>query len=80
MHRLGDLYRLLRPHAGPHVLALLAVVVLGLTSAFLQKGAFLLLEPTWEVLFPGEEAPSLAPPAVEEGAPGAALSLSLIHI
>jgi len=74
MHRLGDLYRLLRPHAGPHVLALLAVVVLGLTSAFLQKGAFLLLEPTWEVLFPGEEAPSLAPPAIDEGAPGAAPS------
>ena len=70
MHRLGDLYRLLRPHVGPHVLALLAVVLLGLSSAFLQKGAFLLLEPTWEVLFPGEEAPSLAPEALapaEEG-------------
>ena len=60
MHRLGDLYRLLRPHAGPHVLALIGVVLLGLTSAFLQKGTFLLLEPTWEVLFPGEQVPSLA--------------------
>ena len=60
MHRLGDLYRLLRPHAGPHVLALIGVVFLGLTSAFLQKGTFLLLEPTWEVLFPGEQVPSLA--------------------
>ena len=59
MHRLGDLYRLLRPHAGPHVLALIGVVLLGLTSAFLQKGTFLLLEPTWEVLFPGEQVPSL---------------------
>ena len=59
MNRLGDLYRLLRPHAGPHVVALVAVVLLGLTSAFLQKGTFLLLEPTWEVLFPGEEAPAL---------------------
>lgn len=42
------------------MVALLAVVFLGLTSAFLQKGTFLLLEPTWEVLFPGEEVPSLA--------------------
>ncbi len=42
------------------MVALLAVVFLGLTSAFLQKGTFLLLEPTWEVLFPGEEVRSLA--------------------
>ncbi|MEM9382117.1 MAG: ABC transporter ATP-binding protein [Planctomycetota bacterium] len=60
MSRLGDLYRLLRPHAAPHVLALLAVVVLGLASAFLQKGAYLLLEPTWQILFPGQEAPTVA--------------------
>ncbi len=70
MNRLGDLYRLLRPHAGPHVVALIAVVLLGLTSAFLQKGTFLLLEPTWEVLFPGEEVPALVDAA--DGADGAA--------
>jgi subfamily B ATP-binding cassette protein MsbA len=74
MNRLGDLYRLLRPHAGPHVVALLAVVFLGLTSAFLQKGTFLLLEPTWEVLFPGEEAPSLADSALAGEPSGAEAS------
>jgi len=59
MNRLGDLYRLLRPHAAPHIVALVAVVFLGLGSAMLQKGAYLLLDPTWTILFPGEDVPSI---------------------
>lgn len=58
MNRLGDLYRLLRPHAAPYVLTLLLVVVLGVVSALLQKGAYGLLDPTWKVLFPGQETPA----------------------
>ena len=67
MSRLGDLYQLLRPHAAPHVLALLAVVVLGLASAFLQKGAYLLLEPTWQILFPQKEGEEEKSPLEELG-------------
>lgn len=52
MKRLGDLYHLLRPHAAPHVPALLMVVVFGLGSAFLQKGPYVLLMPAWKALFP----------------------------
>lgn len=52
MNRLGDLYRLLRPHAAPYVLTLLAVIVMGTASAMLQKGVYVLLEPTWTALFP----------------------------
>ncbi|MEM6567164.1 MAG: ABC transporter ATP-binding protein [Planctomycetota bacterium] len=67
MSRLGDLYQLLRPHAAPHVVALLAVVVLGLASAFLQKGAYLLLEPTWQILFPQKEGEEEKSPLEELG-------------
>ncbi|MEM1451739.1 MAG: ABC transporter ATP-binding protein, partial [Planctomycetota bacterium] len=67
MSRLGDLYQLLRPHAAPHVVALIAVVVLGLASAFLQKGAYLLLEPTWQILFPQKEGEEEKSPLEELG-------------
>ena len=56
MNRLGDLFRLLRPHARPHLGALVLIVVFGTASAMLQQGTFLLLLPTWEALFPEEEA------------------------
>ncbi|MEL6906145.1 MAG: ABC transporter transmembrane domain-containing protein, partial [Planctomycetota bacterium] len=52
MKRVGDLTRLLKPHALPHLGTLVLVVVCGLASAFLQKGTYLLLMPTWEALFP----------------------------
>ena len=55
MNRLGDLFRLLRPHARPHLGALVLIVVFGTASAMLQQGTFLLLLPTWEALFPEEE-------------------------
>ena len=55
MNRLGDLSRLLRPHARPHLGALVLIVVFGTASAMLQQGTFLLLLPTWEALFPEEE-------------------------
>ncbi len=60
MNRLGDLYRLLRPHAAPHIVALVAVVFLGLGSAMLQKGAYVLLLPTWKILFPVEESSAIS--------------------
>ena len=56
MNRLGDLFRLLRPHARPHLGALVLIVVFGTASAMLQQGTFLLLLPTWEALFPEEKA------------------------
>lgn len=65
MKRLGDLYRLLRPHAAPYVLTLLLVVLLGTVSALLQKGAYGLLDPTWTVLFPDEPKVVPATPDVE---------------
>ncbi|QDV05666.1 Putative multidrug export ATP-binding/permease protein [Planctomycetes bacterium Poly30] len=65
MKRLGDLYRLLRPHAAPYVLTLLMVVLLGTVSALLQKSAFGLLDPTWKVLFPNEEKVMPETPDVE---------------
>ena len=58
MNRLGDLFRLLRPHAGPHS-ARSCGRVFGTASAMLQQGTFLLLEPTWEALFPEEEVRAL---------------------
>lgn len=54
MNRLGDLYRLLRPHAAPHIGALVLVVLFGTASAMLQQGAFVFLMPTWKALFPQE--------------------------
>ena len=68
MKRLGDLYRLLRPHAAPYVLTLVMVVLLGTVSALLQKGAYGLLDPTWTVLFP--EDPSIMPDAPKAEVPG----------
>lgn len=59
MNRLGDLSRLLKPHAAPHIGALVLVIVFGMASAILQQGTFLLLLPTWEALFPSKvEAPA----------------------
>lgn len=55
MNRLGDLYGLLKPHALPHLGALVLVVICGTASAMLQQGTFLLLLPTWEALFPKDE-------------------------
>ncbi len=60
MNRLGDLFRLLRPHARPHLGALVLIVIFGTASAMLQQGTFLLLLPTWEALFPEEEDASAA--------------------
>jgi subfamily B ATP-binding cassette protein MsbA len=68
MKRLGDLYRLLLPHARPYILTLFAVVMLGVVSAMLQKGTFGLLDPTWKVLFPGEE--KVIPDTPEAKTPG----------
>lgn len=68
MKRLGDLYRLLLPHARPYILTLFAVVMLGVVSAMLQKGTFGLLDPTWKVLFPGEE--KVIPETPEAKTPG----------
>lgn len=85
MNRLGDLFRLLRPHARPHLGALMLIVVFGTASAMLQQGTFLLLLPTWEALFPEEEGEdasaalegvAVPPGGVEAGdpAPGEAAS------
>ena len=68
MKRLGDLYRLLRPHAAPYILTLLMVVLLGVLSAMLQKGTYGLLDPTWTVLFPGE--PDVMPKGPDVATPG----------
>ncbi|MEC8512069.1 MAG: ABC transporter ATP-binding protein [Planctomycetota bacterium] len=62
MNRLGDLFRLLRPHARPHLGALVLIVVFGTASAMLQQGTFLLLLPTWEALFPEEEGEGASAP------------------
>ena len=85
MNRLGDLFLLLRPHARPHLGALVLIVVFGTASAMLQQGTFLLLLPTWEALFPEEEGEdasaalegvAVPPGGVEAGdpAPGEAAS------
>lgn len=71
MIRLGDLSQLLKPHAAPHIGALVLVVVFGMASAILQQGTFLLLLPTWEALFPSDVEASAEPeeagmfPAIE---------------
>ena len=67
MNRLGDLFRLLRPHARPHLGALVLIVVFGTASAMLQQGTFLLLLPTWEALFPEEEGEGAGASAAVEG-------------
>ena len=67
MNRLGDLFRLLRPHARPHLGALVLIVVFGTASAMLQQGTFLLLLPTWEALFPEEEGEGAGASAAAEG-------------
>ena len=52
MKRLGDLYRLLVPHAAPHIGGLFLIIVFGTLSALLQQGAYVLLMPTWKAMFP----------------------------
>ena len=57
--RTPQFLRLVAPFARPYVWLLLLGVLLGVVSAFLQQGVLLLLIPTWEVLFPAADAPSV---------------------
>ena len=59
MKRLGDLYRLLVPHAAPQIGGLFLVIVFGTLSALLQQGAYVLLMPTWKAMFPEAVAESV---------------------
>ncbi|MFT7678856.1 MAG: subfamily B ATP-binding cassette protein MsbA [Planctomycetota bacterium] len=53
--RARGLIELLKPYAKPRWKALLAVFFLSSLGAFLQQGTYLLLPPTWTLLFPSEE-------------------------
>lgn len=50
------LFRLLAPYAKPFVGALALVFVLNGLGALLQQGTYLLLQPTWTLLFPDDPA------------------------
>ena len=52
----SNLFRLLWPHMRPHLGMLSLIVVLGTVTALAQQSAFVLVKPTWEVLFPVETA------------------------
>ena len=49
------LRRLLWPYARPYLGALVLVLILGMVTALAQQSAYLLVKPTWQVLF--EDAP-----------------------
>ncbi|MAE28386.1 MAG: ABC transporter ATP-binding protein [Planctomycetota bacterium] len=58
--------KLLAPHVRPYLGVLALVLLLGALGAGAQRGIFLLLTPTWEVLFPGDPgALAAAGPAQE---------------
>lgn len=60
--RSGGSLRLLATYARPFAGALVVVFVLNAVGALLQQGSYLLLQPTWTLLFgdPAAEAPELA--------------------
>ena len=71
MKRVGDLPRLLRPHAVPHLGALVLVIVFGMGSALLQQGTFVLLIPTWKALFPEAATEEVVEDEAADEGPGA---------
>ena len=44
-------WRLLKPHAKPHLQGFALVCLLGMIAAFAERSVFLLLSPTWQALF-----------------------------
>ncbi|MCP3918202.1 MAG: ABC transporter ATP-binding protein [bacterium] len=54
--RLRTLVELLKPYAWPYRWHLLAVFVLGMLASAFAQAPFLLLAPTWQVLFPSDSA------------------------
>ena len=44
-------WRLLKPHAAPHLWSFALVCLLGMIAAFAERSVFLLLSPTWQALF-----------------------------
>ena len=63
---LGNTFRLLKPHARPHLWTLVLVIFLGGLTAMGTRGVYLLLTPTWNVIFPGESSVASVPAAAEE--------------
>ncbi|MBJ76912.1 MAG: ABC transporter permease [Planctomycetes bacterium] len=67
------LRRLLWPYARPYLGMLMLVLVLGTVTALAQQSAYLLVKPTWQVLFedPPQESVAIVEPVAEQAEPGA---------